>query len=497
MSATQTVSPVTAQSVPAGAGSLSNAGASGQLAGSAFEQALFQFLQFSTVEHAGLTQPLEGVELPSGGDELPPLEAILQQLSEALNPEQMEKVRGLLNGEAVNEDGLPEGLLSSINGLLKGVESGEISQNDVQQLKNWLADLKQTPSNLDEQSDLSIKDNKLADAERRADIVNPEYGVRGAALKEQTFQSPQTGLKPAEDGVDSDEVAKQAVIAESSISEKAVEATHQTSSSQVQASQEIASSKNVTVDARAEAKPAIAASSQPQPAVVATSNQQNSGDNGAANQQQSGSQQFRDALIAQRTDANARDSADTSRAVLGNSFVLSGQSAPEPAARLNASLSGFQQLQQMYAGDNSSQVALGAGARFGTAAWTPSMSQRIAWMANQQVSHAEIRLDPPDLGTLNIRLTVQNDQASVSFVSPSPQVRDALEQQMPRLREMLEEQGIQLENGDVSAETGSREREANERNPGNGGLGEEDNAEAVPSVMASVNGNLTLVDYYA
>lgn len=76
--------------------------------------------------------------------------------------------------------------------------------------------------------------------------------------------------------------------------------------------------------------------------------------------------------------------------------------------------------------------------------------QRVMWMSSQQVQTAEIALDPPELGPLQVRVSNQGEQTSVVFSSQHAQVRDALDQSLPRLREMMEEQGVDLADVNVS-----------------------------------------------
>lgn len=78
------------------------------------------------------------------------------------------------------------------------------------------------------------------------------------------------------------------------------------------------------------------------------------------------------------------------------------------------------------------------------------LRERLMFMMNNGVQRAEIRLDPPDLGSMTVRVTVQNEQAQVSFQVQSPQAREMLEQAMPRLRELMEQQGMQLADSEVS-----------------------------------------------
>ncbi|ODC04151.1 hypothetical protein BFW38_12070 [Terasakiispira papahanaumokuakeensis] len=79
-----------------------------------------------------------------------------------------------------------------------------------------------------------------------------------------------------------------------------------------------------------------------------------------------------------------------------------------------------------------------------------ALVERIAIMQSRNMKIAEIRLDPPELGALRIRIHMQGDQANISFQSPHAHVRDALEQSMPRLRDMLAEQGMDMGEANVA-----------------------------------------------
>lgn len=78
------------------------------------------------------------------------------------------------------------------------------------------------------------------------------------------------------------------------------------------------------------------------------------------------------------------------------------------------------------------------------------MAQRVQMMMSKNLKQIDIRLDPPELGRLHIRMNMHGDGASVQFTVASNQARDALEHSMPRLREMLSQQGVQL--GDTSVQ---------------------------------------------
>lgn len=78
-----------------------------------------------------------------------------------------------------------------------------------------------------------------------------------------------------------------------------------------------------------------------------------------------------------------------------------------------------------------------------------AVGARLGWLADQKIGHAHIRLNPDDLGPVDVRLQMNGDKVHASFSSPHVDVRHALESSLPRLRELLGEQGFQLAHADV------------------------------------------------
>ena len=83
-------------------------------------------------------------------------------------------------------------------------------------------------------------------------------------------------------------------------------------------------------------------------------------------------------------------------------------------------------------------------------AWGNEFNQKITWMATQNHQTAELHLNPPNLGPLDVVLKVSGDQATALFTSPHAAVRDAVQQALPQLRDMLAGNGITLGNAMVS-----------------------------------------------
>ena len=98
----------------------------------------------------------------------------------------------------------------------------------------------------------------------------------------------------------------------------------------------------------------------------------------------------------------------------------------------------------------------------GQPGWSESVTQKVMWMSSQHINRAEIALDPPELGSLQVRVTTHADQTTVSFTSPHAVVREALDQGAARLREMMEGQGINLADVDVSEEKSEGQQQEEE-----------------------------------
>ena len=90
--------------------------------------------------------------------------------------------------------------------------------------------------------------------------------------------------------------------------------------------------------------------------------------------------------------------------------------------------------------------------RVGEQGWNQSLGDKLIWMASERQHVAELHLNPPELGPLKIVLTVTHENASAQFVSAHAPVRDAIQQALPHLHQMLAESGITLGNTSVSAD---------------------------------------------
>jgi hypothetical protein len=137
--------------------------------------------------------------------------------------------------------------------------------------------------------------------------------------------------------------------------------------------------------------------------------------------------------------------------------------------------------------------------------WGDVLGDRVMWMVGQQQQGAEIRLNPPALGPLEIKLSMTDGQASLTFSTQHLPVKEALEAATPRLREMFSESGINLGSVSVNVGTSSQQQqaEAQQSQRQDGGWKEASQAENEFAAMTSVGvtaiksqGN-GMVDYFA
>ncbi|EXF67856.1 flagellar hook-length control FliK family protein, partial [Vibrio parahaemolyticus AQ3810] len=86
------------------------------------------------------------------------------------------------------------------------------------------------------------------------------------------------------------------------------------------------------------------------------------------------------------------------------------------------------------------------------------VTEKVQMMMSKNLKNLDIRLDPPELGRMQIRMTMNNDLANVHFTVTNPQARDIIEQTLPRLREMLAQQGMQLADSSVQQQSSGQQQ---------------------------------------
>jgi len=84
--------------------------------------------------------------------------------------------------------------------------------------------------------------------------------------------------------------------------------------------------------------------------------------------------------------------------------------------------------------------------------WAQQFGERVVWLARGDIQNAQINISPAQLGPIQINISLNGDQMTAHFVAAHQEVRQALEDAMPRLREMLSGAGINLGQSNVGSQ---------------------------------------------
>mgnify|MGYP003450083715 CR=1 FL=1 len=195
--------------------------------------------------------------------------------------------------------------------------------------------------------------------------------------------------------------------------------------------------------------------------------------------------------------------------------VLEGEGVPEGATEQRSdNLAGrLSALSQAIAQQTSASarpvLVPGQPLAMQSGGWSEAVVDKVMWLSSQNLKSAEIQLDPAELGRLEVRVDISKDQTQVTFASPHAGVRDTLEGQMQRLRDLFTQQGMNLLDVNVSDQSLSRgwqgqgqgqDGEGQRRGDSAPGLalGEEEKPLSVGELRSSTLSNARrLVDYYA
>lgn len=134
--------------------------------------------------------------------------------------------------------------------------------------------------------------------------------------------------------------------------------------------------------------------------------------------------------------------------------VVSGQASHAMVAGVGH---GMGTMAEMQGRTTASGVQMSIEAPVRSPLFAQELGERIVWLSGRQGQVADIALNPPHLGPLEVKLTLTGGEAGAQFFSPHAQVRDAIEAALPRLREMLADAGVTLGQAQVRDESFSRQ----------------------------------------
>ncbi|MCL9776512.1 flagellar hook-length control protein FliK [Vibrio methylphosphonaticus] len=152
----------------------------------------------------------------------------------------------------------------------------------------------------------------------------------------------------------------------------------------------------------------------------------------------------RDQSIGQQAHATALAHSRLSTSTLGNDIpsLLTAASAPSSPSAAHSP------VPSAVNSNTETSTAQWANVRIDTQAgkWGEQMLQvlhdRVTLQSQQNLQEARIRLDPPDLGKLDLTVRVEGDRLSVQINANAAATREALMQVSDRLRNELQQQNI-------------------------------------------------------
>lgn len=139
--------------------------------------------------------------------------------------------------------------------------------------------------------------------------------------------------------------------------------------------------------------------------------------------------------------------------------------------------------------------------------WIDSMGEKIVWLSGRSIQAAEIHLNPAELGPVEVKVQVQNDQTTVTFTSHHASVRELLEANVHKLREMMEGNGVSLRDVQVGADTSGQQQafarngEETEQGSGHADSARGGSDDAVDGALTEVGSTAissrNVIDFYA
>lgn len=219
------------------------------------------------------------------------------------------------------------------------------------------------------------------------------------------------------------------------------------------------------------------------------------------------------AATAQFATEQAQEQADAAKAAEPTAFQQIAAAARENAQPMVAQVQApttFSGIQQAVATANPQAMEQSAAfnrvpQQVGSEGWNQAIGQRMLWLATNGQQTASLTLNPPELGPMQIVLQVHNDKADVMFFAHHLDTRQALEDAMPKLRDMMNQAGVQLGQAEVSANTSGNQQMARQESGGqreqSQGQGSKENmgadGEAIATPTSTPASPLGIVDTFA
>jgi len=200
------------------------------------------------------------------------------------------------------------------------------------------------------------------------------------------------------------------------------------------------------------------------------------------------------AMLAEqrRTEPASRGEANNTRIESAhNASALSAASTATPASAGAAT-------------DASSTSAAHVRASVGSAEFPQELGVQLSVLARDGVQHAELHLNPAEMGPVSVQIVMDGTQARIDFGADVAATRQAIEAGLPELASALRDAGFTLAGGGVSQHAGGRRESSGDddsrrasRSSRIGGVDAGDAADAAITRIARTRVSAGGVDLYA
>jgi flagellar hook-length control protein FliK len=145
--------------------------------------------------------------------------------------------------------------------------------------------------------------------------------------------------------------------------------------------------------------------------------------------------------------SSALPSAETTAETAGPRAIVAAAPLPEIKAvagpnESTQSLAALQAASSAKAPESAPAIQLSQPV--GSERWNTELGRSVQMLIQGDHARASLQVTPPDMGPIEIRIDLSGDEATISFSVQQSDTRAALENALPRLREMLGEAGINL-----------------------------------------------------
>lgn len=130
-------------------------------------------------------------------------------------------------------------------------------------------------------------------------------------------------------------------------------------------------------------------------------------------------------------------------------LIPASSSPSNPAASISLLDSAAVQKLTMAAA-NTESANLSADGRSVGSDWSHALREKVLWMRSGNISTAELHLHPAELGSIEIKIVTEDQQARVSFITSSAIAREVIEESLHRLKDQFADSGITLDQSDIS-----------------------------------------------